>query len=132
MAAHEGLGEGLGAFELRSCLGGAKNAQSMGTKLVHDTCGQRRFGAYDRQADFFGLGPGTQRAYIRDRYVFHLGTQRRAAIARRHIHPGDLGGLREFPGHRVFTASATNYKNFHTRLQHADPMGPATPLREKN
>ena len=116
MAAHEGLGKGLGAFELGSSLGGAEDAQAIGTELIDHTRRQWRLGAHHRQCDLFGLRPHTQFAHVGDGHVLELGIQRGAAIARRHIHLGHLGGLAQFPRHRVFTAAATNHKYFHRNL----------------
>src|SRR3989344_3516119 len=100
----------------RSTNAGAADAQAIGTELIDHTGRQWRLGAHHRQCDLFGLRPHTQFAHVGDGHVLELGVQRGAAVARRHVHLGHLGGLAQFPRHRVFTAAATNHKYFHRNL----------------
>ena len=116
MAAHEGLAESLGAFQLRCSLGGAEDAQAVGAELVHHPCSQRGFGADHREGDLLGLGPDAQFTHVRNGHIFELGVERRAAIAWGHVHLRHLGRLAQLPGHCVFTAAATNHEYFHRNL----------------
>src|SRR5690606_41209189 len=45
------FGEGFGAFQLCRAFAWAKNLQTRGFKLIHDTADQRRFGADDRSEE---------------------------------------------------------------------------------
>ena len=114
VAHHEGLGKGLGAFQLGGGLGGAEDAQAVGAELVHHPCRQRAFGAYDREADLFLLGPGPQFGDIGQRQIVQAVGAGGAAIARSHMHHLDLGRLRQLPGQGVFTATAANDENLHS------------------
>ena len=53
MALHEGLGEILGAFQLRGFLGRAEDLQAVLAEDVDDAGGQRRFRADHGQRDVF-------------------------------------------------------------------------------
>ena len=113
VALHEGLAEGLGAFQLRSRLRGAENAQAVGTEQVHHAGRQRRLGADHGQLDRLSLGPGTQFLQILDGQVLDLGLTRGAAVAGRHEDLGHALGLRQFPGQGMFTAAAADHQYLH-------------------
>ncbi len=112
---HEGLGEGLGAFQLCGRPGGAENAQPMGAELVHHARGQWRFGPDHGHTDLFLLRPLTQRLHVGDGHVDQALVTRRAAIARCDVDHLHLAGLGQFPGQRVFPAAATNNQYLHSK-----------------
>ena len=117
VAAHKGLGEGLGAFQLRGRLGRPENAHAVGTKLVHHTGSQRTFGAHHGHANLVGLGPFAQFHDVGDRQVLQTRIGGSATIARSHIDHLHLGRLRQFPGQRVFTPATADNQNIHTQIR---------------
>ena len=109
MALHEGLGKGLGAFQLRRRLGRAKHAQAVLAKLIDDAGGQWLLGADHGQRYLFSSCPRPQRLHISDIYVLKPRIQRRSAIARCHVNRLHFGGLGQLPGQGMFTATAAHY-----------------------
>ena len=116
MALHEGLAEGLGAFELRGLLRRTEDGQTMGTELVHHTGRQRRLGADHGQADAVGLRPFAQRHLVGDGQVRQLHIARGARIARCDKHLLHAFRLLELPRQRVLAATAANHQDFHSLI----------------
>ena len=88
---HEGLGEGLGAFELRGRLRRAEDAQAALAEQVDHAGGQRRLRADHRQHDLFLHDEVGQRPEVGDRHVVQALVHRRAAVAGRDVDRLDLG-----------------------------------------
>ena len=107
---HEGLGEVLGAFELR---GGLRRAEDGGTELVDDAGGERGFGTHDREGDVVALDEFDQLVDVGDRKVFKTGRQGRAGIAGSHENFGHAIALSEAPGESVFTTAVANNEKVH-------------------
>ena len=82
VALHEGLGEGLGAFQLRGGLGRAEHAQAVRAELVHHAGRQRLLGADHRQRDLFGQRPLAQRLHVGDGDVLQARVERGARRCR--------------------------------------------------
>ena len=114
VALHERFGKSLGALELRCCLRRPKDAQAVGPKVVHHATGQRAFGANHGERNLVFNRPVAQGGYVGNGQVFQAGVERGAAVARRHINHLHFGGLGEFPGQRVFAATAANDQNIHS------------------
>lgn len=91
VALHEGLGEILGRFELRGGAGRPEDAQALGAEQVDDAGGQRRFRPDHGEVHAFALGERGQHFRIGDRHVLQALVQRRAAVARCHVHHLHLG-----------------------------------------
>jgi hypothetical protein len=112
VALHEGLGEGLGAFQLRCGPGRAEDAKAVGAELVDHASGQRRFRADHGQGHLFLLGPLAQGHHVSQGNVFQPAVQRRAAVAGGHVDGLQPGRLGQLPGQRVLTAAAANDEDF--------------------
>ena len=110
---HEGLGEVLGAFELRGGLRRAEDAQAGGAELVDDAGGERGFGTHDREGDVVALDEFDQLVDVGDRKVFKTGRQGRAGIAGSHENFGHAIALSEAPGESVFTTAVANNEKVH-------------------
>ena len=113
MTLHEGLGEVLGAFELRGGLRRAEDAQAGGAELVDDAGGERGFGTHDREGDVVALDEFDQLVDVGDRKVFKTGRQGRAGIAGSHENFGHAIALSEAPGESVFTTAVANNEKVH-------------------
>jgi hypothetical protein len=116
---HKGFRKCLGAFQLCGSLGGAKDAQTMGTEFIHHASGQRALGANHRQADLVLLRPLPQCHHVGDGHVLQAAVKRSAAVARRHINQLDLVGLCQLPGHGMLAAASPDHQNIHTSLRSA-------------
>ena len=110
MALEEGLGEGLGAFQLRGGAARAEAAQAARREQVGDARDQRAFRPDDRQRDALALREVRELLELlrTDGYVAHLRLARRAGIAGRDEHLGDARRLRAFPGQRMLAAAAAD------------------------
>ena len=64
---HEGFGKGLGTFELRGRLRGAKNTQSVLAKFIHNAACQWGLGADYRQINVVSLRPFAQCHFVGER-----------------------------------------------------------------
>ena len=113
MALHERFGKGLRALQLGRRLRGPKNAQAVGSEIVHDACGQRGLGAHQGQTNAVIDGPLAQRCQIGDRHIDQVLVFGCAAVARCHVNLLDFGRLRQFPRHGVLTATTADYQYFH-------------------
>jgi hypothetical protein len=113
VAAHEGLGEGLGALELRRGARGAEDAQAVRTEFIDHAGRERRLGADHGEADLVFLRPDAQRLHVGDGQVVEGTRQRRAAVARRDVNLAGLGRLAQLPGQCVFAATAADDENVH-------------------
>jgi len=109
VALHEVFGKSLGAFQLRGRLGRAKHPQAMLAKLIHQASGQRLFRPNHCKCYFFCSSPSTQRLRISDIYVNKPGIKGGTSVARCHINRLHLGRLGQFPGQRMFTATAAHH-----------------------
>src|SRR5690606_24716463 len=116
MALHEGLGEGLGAFELGRPLRRTENGQAMRAELVHHAGGQWRLGPDHRQADAVGLHPLAQRHLVADGHVHQLRVAGRARVARCHIDLAHALGLLELPRQGMLAATAADHQDFHASI----------------
>ena len=114
MALHEGLGEILGAFQLRGFLRGAEDGKTFAAEDIHKPLRKRGFGADDRKFDavrfrklreFFNIGDGE---------VFYAGFRGRAGVAGSNPDFVDAFGQRETPGESMFAAAAAHNENFHS------------------
>jgi hypothetical protein len=115
VALHEGLGEGLGAFQLGSRPGGTKDLQAVGAEFIDHAGCQRCLRANHGQPDLFLLRPFAQGHHVGDGQVFQLAaSQGRAAIAWGNKHLRRLGRLRQFPRQGVFAATAADDKYLHS------------------
>jgi hypothetical protein len=113
VAGHEGLGEILGAFELRGSLGRTENFQAGVAKCIDYAFGKRRFRTDDRQADALALRECDQ---VRDRCqrdIAELALARRAPIAGRDEDFGDTARLGDFPRQRMLASAAANDQDIH-------------------
>ena len=108
VAGHEALGEILGAFELRGCLGRAEDAQAAGAEDIDDAGGQRRFRTDDGQVDVLARRRVGQRVDVGDGQVLQLVLARRAGVAGGDQNLLQAGRLGETPGQRVFAAAGTD------------------------
>ncbi|MNK95871.1 hypothetical protein D3C87_1161300 [compost metagenome] len=116
VAMHERLGEVLGGLQLRGSLGRPEDAQATGAEHVDDAGGQRGLGADHGERHPFALHEGGEHLGIGQRHVLQALVERRAAVARRHVHHLHLGGLGHFPRQRVLTSARTDNQYFHDPL----------------
>ena len=85
----------------------------MGAEFIDYTGRQWLLGANDGQRNFVFLSPLAQRLHIGNSDIFKLRVQRRTTVSRSDVHRLHPGGLRQFPGQSVLTATTTNHQNFH-------------------
>ena len=108
VARHKTLGEILGGFQLRGCLGRAEYFQPGGAERIHHACCQRRFRANHGKLDVFAFHEFDHVGNGAEGDVLHAVFQGRTGIARRDIHLLHLGALRQTPCQRVFAPAGTN------------------------
>ena len=114
VALHEGLGERLGAFQLRRGARRAEDPQTALAEQVHGTGGQRRLRADDGERDLLALREVGQLVQVGDEDVAQSLVGRRAAVARRHVDHLDPLGFGELPGDRVFAPAVADDEDFHS------------------
>ena len=120
MTLQEGLGEGLGGFQLRRLGRRAKAGDARRVQTVGQPFRQGRFGADHDQVRLHlarqgGQGVGVGRLDPR----LQLGVFRHAGIAGRGDKPRDQRRLGDLPGQGVFTPSGSDEQNVHTRAMTA-------------
>ncbi|MNP48485.1 hypothetical protein D3C76_1426080 [compost metagenome] len=110
MASQEILGKGFGAFKLCCGLRRAKDFQPGSLEGIYHTDHQRRFRAYDGQADGVVLGKGNQRRDIGwgDIDVGQIAFQCGTRITWGHVNRICQWRLGRFPGQRMFTPAVAN------------------------
>ena len=108
VALHERFAESLRAFQLRRCLGGAKNAQAMCAELIHHACSQWRLRPDHGQFNAMALRKLAQSFDIGDVDVVQALVACCATVAESYKHFLHLVGLRNLPRQRVLAATAAN------------------------
>ncbi|MDT4842052.1 hypothetical protein FQZ97_759360 [compost metagenome] len=113
-ALHERLGKRLGTFQLCGGLGGTEDGQAVRTELVNHTRRQRRLGAHHGERHLLRLCPFAQRNLVGDVEVDEARVARRTGVAGGHEDLAHALVALEFPGQRVFAATAANDEDFHS------------------
>ncbi len=109
------LGESLGAFQLGSGSGRAKDRLTGGAEGIHHPFHQRRFRPDDGEADLLLFGKGQQPFDIGrlDGDVLDTRLKLGACVARRHKNVTHQRGVFGLPGQSVFAATVANDQYFH-------------------
>ena len=110
---HKCFGKIFRTFQLRRILCRTKYFQPCGTKIIHNTCRQRRFRANDGKSNIFFMTEFDQILMCSQGNVLELRFNRRTGITGRNKYCFHFGRLCQFPSQRVFATTITDNQQFH-------------------
>ncbi len=114
----EGLGEGLGGFQLGRLGGGTEAGDAQRLQPVGQALFQRRLGPDHHEVGLNLVHQGEQAVHVVGGYRAHLAQLGHAGVAGGDHQAAEAGGLGDLPRQGVFAATAAHQQDVHALCRH--------------